>query len=186
MARNQIARSARRLLKQARGFQTAGPNSAPSHAGKSSGITGTSAGSRAGADARRSAPVVSRQGVRELAAPSQQAVKQAQVEVDVMPEVEGAAVFQNVDGKRIEDGRYKDFIGQIGPFIPEQRIIQDPVRTFAYGTDASFYRLTPKMVVKVHDEVSTVTFRGMHDHRCAVGHTQSHIFCCPASHCNLL
>lgn len=26
------------------------------------------------------------------------------------------------------------------------------MRTFAYGTDASFYRLNPKMVVKVHSE----------------------------------
>ena len=26
------------------------------------------------------------------------------------------------------------------------------MRTFAYGTDASFYRLNPKLVVKVHTE----------------------------------
>jgi hypothetical protein len=30
-----------------------------------------------------------------------------------------------------------------------ERQYSDPVRTFAYGTDASFYRLTPKLVVKV-------------------------------------
>ena len=34
-------------------------------------------------------------------------------------------------------------------FIPKARQYTDPVRTFAYGTDASFYRLNPKMVVKV-------------------------------------
>ena len=28
----------------------------------------------------------------------------------------------------------------------------DPVKTFAYGTDASFYRLLPQVVVKIHDE----------------------------------
>jgi hypothetical protein len=33
--------------------------------------------------------------------------------------------------------------------VPSARQFTDPVRTFAYGTDASFYRLNPKMVVKV-------------------------------------
>ena len=32
------------------------------------------------------------------------------------------------------------------------RIITDSVRTFAYGTDASFYRLNPRLVVKVASE----------------------------------
>jgi D-lactate dehydrogenase len=34
-------------------------------------------------------------------------------------------------------------------FVGQERIFTDPVRTFAYGTDASFYRLNPKMVIKV-------------------------------------
>lgn len=40
-------------------------------------------------------------------------------------------------------------------FIPEGRIYTDPLRTLAYGTDASFYRLTPKIVVDAlaEDEV---------------------------------
>lgn len=33
--------------------------------------------------------------------------------------------------------------------VPASRQYTDKVRTFAYGTDASFYRLNPKMVVKV-------------------------------------
>lgn len=37
-------------------------------------------------------------------------------------------------------------------FIPESRLIRDPLRTLAYGTDASFYRLIPKLVVRVNDE----------------------------------
>ena len=41
---------------------------------------------------------------------------------------------------------------EISGFIPEARQFTDSVRTFAYGTDASFYRLNPKMVVKVHSE----------------------------------
>jgi D-lactate dehydrogenase len=63
---------------------------------------------------------------------------------------EGA--FKNVDGHRFEDGRYKAFSEEISAFIPEERQFTDPVRTFAYGTDASFYRLNPKLVVKVHSE----------------------------------
>jgi hypothetical protein len=61
-------------------------------------------------------------------------------------------VFKNVDGHRFEDGRYKAFTEEISQFIPEERQFTDAVRTFAYGTDASFYRLNPKMVVKVHNE----------------------------------
>ena len=36
--------------------------------------------------------------------------------------------------------------------VPGKRVLSDPVRTFAYGTDASFYRLNPKYVVKVANE----------------------------------
>lgn len=38
-----------------------------------------------------------------------------------------------------------------GP-VPEDRLIDDPLRTLAYGTDASFYRLTPQLVVKLQHE----------------------------------
>lgn len=37
-------------------------------------------------------------------------------------------------------------------YIPTARLIHDSLRTLAYGTDASFYRLIPKLVVRVHDE----------------------------------
>ena len=33
-------------------------------------------------------------------------------------------------------------------FIPQVRLIDDPLRTLAYGSDASFYRLIPQLVVK--------------------------------------
>ncbi|NBC33712.1 MAG: FAD-binding protein [Alphaproteobacteria bacterium] len=36
--------------------------------------------------------------------------------------------------------------------IPEARLIRDPLRTLAYGTDASFYRLVPKLVAIVESE----------------------------------
>eukprot|EP00955_Chlamydomonas_euryale_P011818 126986-Chlamydomonas_euryale.AAC.6 len=56
---------------------------------------------------------------------------------------------------RFEDGRYKAFMTEISEFIPDARQYTDPVRTFAYGTDASFYRLNPKMVVKVRMHPNT-------------------------------
>src|SRR5512133_1379761 len=33
--------------------------------------------------------------------------------------------------------------------LPAERLFTDPVRTLAYGTDASFYRLVPKLVARV-------------------------------------
>ncbi|MDG4598230.1 MAG: FAD-binding and (Fe-S)-binding domain-containing protein [Candidatus Contendobacter sp.] len=37
-------------------------------------------------------------------------------------------------------------------FIPAERLITDPLRTLAYGTDASLYRLIPKLVARVDSE----------------------------------
>lgn len=36
--------------------------------------------------------------------------------------------------------------------IPGQRLIHDPLRLLAYGTDASFYRLIPRLVVLPESE----------------------------------
>jgi len=66
--------------------------------------------------------------------------------------VQDTGVYRNVDGQRFDDGRYAAFRKEIGAIVPEKRIFTDAVRMFAYGTDASFYRLNPKMVVKVHSE----------------------------------
>ena len=49
-------------------------------------------------------------------------------------------------------GTYKDFFRRIKTSIPADRLITDPLRTIAYGTDASFYRLIPKIVINVEDE----------------------------------
>ncbi len=51
---------------------------------------------------------------------------------------------------------YDEVYRELGSFIPESRLISDPLRTLAYGTDASFYRLTPKLVVEVTDENEVV------------------------------
>jgi hypothetical protein len=69
-----------------------------------------------------------------------------------VPVSPGLTKYSNVDGGRIDDGRYTNFKAEVGKLIPEERLYTDPVKTFAYGTDASFYRLLPQIVVKVHNE----------------------------------
>ncbi len=40
--------------------------------------------------------------------------------------------------------------------MPRERLVTDPLRTLAYGTDASFYRLVPKIVAIVESEADVV------------------------------
>ena len=47
---------------------------------------------------------------------------------------------------------YQTFRTRIAGLIPKDRIVTDPLRTITYGTDASFYRLIPKIVVTVDNE----------------------------------
>ncbi len=46
------------------------------------------------------------------------------------------------------EGKYQDFYEQISQIIPKEKIFTDKLHTLAYGTDASFYRLIPKIVIK--------------------------------------
>ncbi|MFZ0610724.1 MAG: FAD-binding and (Fe-S)-binding domain-containing protein, partial [Desulfobacterales bacterium] len=47
---------------------------------------------------------------------------------------------------------YASLYQRLSAVIPAERLIVDPLRTLAYGTDASFYRLIPKIIVKVETE----------------------------------
>ncbi len=49
-------------------------------------------------------------------------------------------------------GNYKVLYEHLTPEIDQKRIFHDPLYTLAFGTDASFYRLIPKMVIKAKDE----------------------------------
>jgi D-lactate dehydrogenase len=51
---------------------------------------------------------------------------------------------------------YLNFYKTIGKTIPKTRIFSDPLRNLAYGTDASFYRLIPKIVVKAESESEVI------------------------------
>jgi D-lactate dehydrogenase len=54
--------------------------------------------------------------------------------------------------------RYRDLHAEVAAFLPAERIIIDPLRRLAYGTDASFYRLVPRIVLRVRtaDEVAAL------------------------------
>ncbi|AZZ94177.1 FAD-binding protein [Hahella sp. KA22] len=48
------------------------------------------------------------------------------------------------------------FSQAVRQFIPAARVIDDPLRRLAYGTDASFYRLIPQLVLRVENEDEVV------------------------------
>ncbi|MBO3276721.1 FAD-binding and (Fe-S)-binding domain-containing protein [Pseudomonas schmalbachii] len=49
------------------------------------------------------------------------------------------------------------FIDAIEHLIPRERRFDDPLSTLAFGTDASFYRLIPKLVIRVESEDEVIT-----------------------------
>ena len=49
-------------------------------------------------------------------------------------------------------GKYKIFYDKLSTIIPKGRLLHDALSTLAFGTDASFYRLIPKLVVRANDE----------------------------------
>ncbi|MEJ2284978.1 MAG: FAD-binding and (Fe-S)-binding domain-containing protein, partial [Desulfobacterales bacterium] len=51
---------------------------------------------------------------------------------------------------------YQSLLDHLSAHIPQSRIISDPLRTLAYGTDASFYRLTPRVIVRVENETEVL------------------------------
>lgn len=48
------------------------------------------------------------------------------------------------------------FLAAVERLIPRERRFDDPLSTLAFGTDASFYRLIPKLVVRVESEAEVV------------------------------
>ena len=51
---------------------------------------------------------------------------------------------------------HAQFIQAVKQLIPPQRYFDDPLQTLAFGTDASFYRLLPKLVLRVESEAEVV------------------------------
>ena len=50
------------------------------------------------------------------------------------------------------NGKYKILYENLIRIIDKKRIFHDPLHTLAFGTDASFYRLIPKIVIRANDE----------------------------------
>ena len=50
------------------------------------------------------------------------------------------------------NGEYQRFYEALLPVIPKERMFHDALSTLAYGTDASFYRLIPKLVIRARNE----------------------------------
>ncbi len=49
-------------------------------------------------------------------------------------------------------GIYKEFYDKVKAVIPKERLLHDALSTIAFGTDASFYRLVPKLVIRAYNE----------------------------------
>ncbi|MGB0936976.1 MAG: FAD-binding and (Fe-S)-binding domain-containing protein [Colwellia sp.] len=47
--------------------------------------------------------------------------------------------------------RFESFTQQMHSFLSDEQIIVDMARRYAFGTDASFYRLTPKMILRLNE-----------------------------------
>lgn len=52
----------------------------------------------------------------------------------------------------ISNDKYRDFIKVISRTISKERIYTDALRCLAWGTDAGFYRMLPKIVIRANDE----------------------------------
>ena len=48
--------------------------------------------------------------------------------------------------------KYSRFLEEMGKFVPKNALYTDELRRFAWGTDAGFYRLVPKIVIRSSNE----------------------------------
>ena len=61
------------------------------------------------------------------------------------------------------------FLDTVEQLIPRDRRFDDPLSTLAFGTDASFYRLIPQLVIRVESEAEVATLlRAAHAHQVAI------------------
>ena len=52
----------------------------------------------------------------------------------------------------MKENSHSIFLSEIRKFIPDDRILTDGLRRLAWGTDAGFYRLIPRIVIRSMDE----------------------------------
>ena len=51
------------------------------------------------------------------------------------------------------DSKYTEFLREVSRYIDRDRVYTDELRRFAWGTDAGFYRLVPRIVIRAKDEI---------------------------------
>ncbi|MEY4763702.1 MAG: hypothetical protein RI907_375 [Pseudomonadota bacterium] len=65
--------------------------------------------------------------------------------------------------------QHQAFLADLSQHLPPERLLTDPLRTLAYGTDASFYRLVPQVVVLARTEAEVATLLALaHRHQVAL------------------
>ena len=50
------------------------------------------------------------------------------------------------------ENKHSQFLSAVGAFVPKTAVYTDGLRRFAWGTDAGFYRLVPKIVIRSSNE----------------------------------
>lgn len=58
---------------------------------------------------------------------------------------------------KFSNPRLDSFYREAAAILPKERRVTDPLRTFCWGTDASFYRMTPEIVLFPADSVEMAT-----------------------------
>lgn len=61
------------------------------------------------------------------------------------------------------DTLHSRYLDAIRRFVDPARVYTDPLYTYAWGTDASFYRLVPQIVVRARDEAEVARLVGLAD-----------------------
>jgi D-lactate dehydrogenase len=56
----------------------------------------------------------------------------------------------------MQSAPHRQLQAALATFIPAERLVTDPMRLLTWGTDASFYRLLPQLIVVVDDEAELV------------------------------
>jgi len=58
-------------------------------------------------------------------------------------------------------GKYLELYHQLSQIIPKSRLITKEISRVGLGTDAGLFRLTPELIVKVHDEAEVQYLLGL-------------------------
>src|ERR1700687_1316051 len=109
------------------------------------------------ASRRRSPRRLPSSSPRAITSPASRSTSMAASTCEGVRGIAMAAVNRRRDYLELPES-YRRFWNEAARFIPKANLACDPFRTLAFGTDASFYRLIPKIVVQVRtrEELSSL------------------------------